>query len=242
MEKELGVTNKVTKKIKETIVVEKRPVFLTGLLGIILVITYIFTLKNYEPASKLVITGGIVVYPLTFIILACIQKYYGFKEARKSIYISSLLYVAFILLIMIGVIPHANNLTGSQNAVIQYLFVNNSKVLSESITLFYPTLGQFFAVLIAFVVSHLLFATIYNAIKNYTIDYLAVGLGVFISYIIDRLLFMPILLAKGLKNGYNTFDYLIQSITSEFISAIMASVVIIIVYVIIIQIKKLFTK
>lgn len=238
MEKELGVTRKVTEE-KET---NRRPVFLTGLLGAILVITYIFTLKNYEPAARLVVTGGIMVYPLTFLILGYIQKFYGFKEARKSIYTSSALYVVFLLLVMFALFPHSNTVTMGHNTVIQYLFANNSLALNSNFSIFYPTLGQFFAVLISFVVSHLLFATIYNAVKNYTIDYLAMGLGVFIAYIIDRILFTPILLAKGLSNGSNTFNFLIQSITSEFIAAIVMSILIVIVYAIIIQIKKLIAR
>lgn len=217
--------------------VKKTPVFLTGLLAMILVIAYTFTLKTYEPAKNILISGGVTVYPLTFLIIALISKNYGFKEARKSIFISALLYVTFMLLVMISVIPKSNVVTSGYNTVIQYLFTNNFFDIGET-SIFYPMLGQFFGILIAYVVSHLIYAALYNALKGFTIDYLAVGLGLFISYIIDRIIFMPLLYAEGLMNGSNTFDYFIKCLTSEFVAAIACSLIIVIVYMIINAIKK----
>ena len=215
----------------------KRPVFLTGLLAIILIIVYPLSLKIYEPAPNIFIMGGIIVYPLTFLIIAYISKYYGFKEARKSIFIASALYLVFMILMMFSIIPVSNNATSGYNMVLQYLFTNNVFYVGET-RIFYPMLGQYFSVVVAFLVSHLLYAAIYNAINKFTVDYLAVGLSVFIAYIIDRLIFMPILYAEGLINGSNTFDYFIKCLTSEFIAAILCSIIIIIVYMIVTSIRK----
>lgn len=214
----------------------KRPVFLVGLLSIILIVNYIFILKNYEPVENLLIQGGILVYPFTFLVLAYISKYYGFKEAKKSVFISAALFVIFIVLMMICVMPEGNNQTSGYNAVIQYLYTNEFTMLGNT-KFCYPILGQFFGLLIAYIISHLLYATIYNAIHNYTVDYLAVGLSGFIAYVIDRIVFMPILFLENLFDGTNTFDYFIKCLTSEFIGAIFASVLIIILYVIIVNIK-----
>lgn len=219
----------------------KSPVFLTGLLAILLILTFMFTLKIYEPARNIQITGGILLYPFTFLIMAFISKYYGFKEARKSIFTSSALFVVFILLVMICVLPSASGATSGYNAVLQYVFANNADYIG-SFRYFYPTLGQFFGVLIGFIVSHLLYAVIYNAVHSFTIDYLAVGLSVFIAYIIDRIIFTPLLFAQGLMNGSNTFDYFIKCLTSEFMGAILCSVLIIILYSIITSIKNLFKE
>lgn len=215
----------------------KVPAFITGLLAIILIITYIFTLKSYEPAKNIIITGGIVVYPISFLVTALLGKYYGFKETRKAIYISSLLYVSFMFLVILSIMPSANELTEGYNAIVQYLFANNFKELSN-VTIFYPMLGQFLGVLIAYFASHLLFATIYSVTKNYTVDYFAMGLGLFISYIIDRILFIPLLLSHGLIKGTNTFNFLIQMLTSEFIAAVFMTLALIIIYIIITNIKK----
>ncbi len=215
----------------------KRPVFLTGLLAVILIIVYPLSLKTYEPAPNIFIMGGIIVYPITFLITSYISKYYGFKESRKSIFIACGLYLAFIILMMISIIPTSNNATSGYNMVLQYLFTNNVYNIGDT-RIFYPTLGQYFSVVISFLVSHLLYAAIYNAINKFTVDYLAVGLSLFIAYIIDRLIYMPILYAEGLINGSNTFDYFIKCLTSEFIAAILCSLIIIVVYVIITSIRK----
>lgn len=222
-------------------VVNKAPTLAVGMLTILLIITYIFTLKIYEPVNNIMITGGVLVYPLTFLILAYVFKYYGFKQTRKCIFQSAMLFVIFILLMMICVVPRSNNETSQYNAVIQYLFTNNFFVLGK-LKIFYPTLGQFFSVVISFIISHLLFATIYNAIHNYTVDYLAVGLSVFIAAITDRILFMPILFLENLIKGSNTFDYFIKCLTSEFMAAIVSTILIIILYVIITSVKDALKK
>ncbi len=231
MEGILGVVNK-----KEE-VVKKSPVFLTGLLAIILIITFIFALKTYEPAQNILISGGVTVYPLTFLIVALISKYYGFKESRKSIYIASALYVVFMLLMMLSVAPLANKITAGHNTVIQYLFTNEHLMIGD-FRIFYPTLGQFFSTVVAFLVSHLVYAAVYNAVGKFTVEYLAVGLGIFISYIIDRILYMSILYAKGLMEGANTFDFFIKCLTSEFMATIVLAIAIICIYMIIINVRK----
>lgn len=230
MKKDIGV------KLKET-EGKKVPAYLVGLLAIILVVTFSVTLKNLEPANNVTITGGIMVYPLTFLIVALMSKYYGFKETRKAIFVSSALYATFFLLVMIALIPKANTYTTQYNAVVQFLFANEFKDIG-SFTLFYPTIGHFFSVIVAFLVSHLIYATVYNAINKYTIDYLAMGLSLFIAYITDRLLFVPILLAKGLIKGSNDFNYLIQCLTSEFIFSVLVSIVLVIIYIIFTSLKS----
>ena len=88
----------------------------------------------------------------------------------------------------------------------------------------------------------MLYAVIYNAVHKYTVEYLAVGLSIFIAYILDRLIYMPILYAEGLKNGANTFDFFIKCLTSEFIAAMLGCILIVIVYAIISLIKDRIKK
>lgn len=224
-----------TEVVKET-KVQKCPAFAMGLLTVLLLISYVFTLKIYEPVQNIMITGGILVYPLTFLVLAYVFRYYGFKETRKCIFGSALLFIIFVVLTALCVIPKANNQTSNYNAVVQYLYTNNFFMLGD-MKIFYPTLGQFLGLVGAFVISHLLFATIYNAIHKYTVDYLAVGLSIFIAAITDRIIFMPSLFLENLISGANTFDYFLKCLTSEFMGTIVATVVVIILYVIITSIK-----
>lgn len=212
-------------------VYKKRPMFASGLLTILLAISYIFILKVYEPAPSIMVTGSILVYPLTFLVVAYISRYYGFKETRKCIFMSFLLFIIFIAITTICVIPKPNSQTSSYNAVIQYLYTNNFFMIGDT-KIFYPTLGQFLGTAISFLVSHLLFATIYNAIHNYTVDYLAISLSIFIAAIVDRIIFMPSLFLENLIKGFNSFEYFIKCLTSEFIATIAATLIIIILYII----------
>lgn len=210
---------------------KKKPYFAVGLLTILLIATYIFTIKIYEPAPNVMITGGILIYPFTFLVISYISKYYGFKDARNGIFMSTLLFTIFIGIVMVGVLPPSNDVTSGHNLTIQYLFTSDFFSIGD-FRIYHPMLGQFFGTLISFVVSHLLYATVYNAISNLTVDYLAMGLSIFIGYIVDRILFMPMLLAQNLMDGVNTFEFFLKCLTSEFIGAIVAALVIVILYVI----------
>jgi len=237
MEGNLGVVFKQRKKDEA-----KAPVFLTCLLTIILIITYSYTLKMYEPTKNLVLTGGILVYPISFLANIFISKNYGLKAARKSVFTASLMFVMFIVLIMFCAIFTANKATQGHDAMLQYVFVNDVTYIGKT-ALYYPTLGQFFGVLISFLASHILFATIYNALKKVNVnEYLNVGLSVFIAYVVDRIIFIPLLYSEGLIKGANTFGYLIKCLTSEFIAAMLASVLIIIAFAIIVNLSKKYKK
>lgn len=215
---------------------KKSAYFATGLLTLILIVTYMFTLKMYEPVRNMLITGSIMVYPLSFLIIAYVSKYYGFKEAKKSVFMSSILFAIFILLVMICLMPTANNATAAYNMVIQYIFANNYVEIGTW-TLFYPILGQFFGLIIAYVTGHLIYAKVYDAIHGITVDYLAAGLGIFIGYIVDRMLFIPLLYAESLIKKMNSFQHLIKCLTSEFMGAILGTLIVIVVYVVISTIK-----
>ncbi len=215
----------------------KKPVFLTALLTLILIVTFIFTLKMYEPTKNILITGGILVYPFTFLITAYMSKYYSFTEAKKSIFTSAGLFAIFFLLIMICLVPSSNNATGNYNAIVQYIFAPNYFMLADT-HIFFPTMGQFCGLLIAYIASHLLYASIYNATYRYTNELLAMGLAVFIAAIVDRIIFIPILLLENLLNGSNTFDFLVKCLTSEFIATILVVMIIIILYIIISKVKQ----
>ena len=214
----------------------RRPVFLTGLLTMILIVSFVFTIKIYEPTKNILVTGGIFVYPFTFLITAYIQKYYSFAEAKKSIFTSAGLFAVFFLLVMVCLIPSSNNATSNYNAIVQYIFAADFFKIGGT-HIFYPTMGQFCGLLISYIASHLLYSSIYNAIHRHTNDYLAVGLGFFIAAIVDRIVFIPILLLENILDGSNTFDFLVTCLTSEFIATILFIFIILVIYIVISKFK-----
>lgn len=225
------------KEMKKETKKENSPALWTSLLSVLLIATFMFSLKFYEPADNLILTGGIYIYPLTFLIVAIICKFYGFKSARKSIFASVLAVLIFTFITMLCVIPDGNSTSMQYNAIIQYIFANDSTYIGN-FRIFYPTLGQYFGVLISFIISHLLYATIYNVTHKITIETLSIGLSLFIAYILDRIIFIFLLFSEGLMKKTNTFDFVIKCLTSEFMAAIAVSVLIIIVMAIIIAVTK----
>lgn len=225
------------KEMKKESKKENSPALWTSLLSVLLIATFMFSLKFYEPADNLILTGGIYIYPLTFLIVAIICKFYGFKSARKSIFASVLAVLIFTFITMLCVIPDGNSTSMQYNAIIQYIFANDSTYIGN-FRIFYPTLGQYFGVLISFIISHLLYATIYNVTHKITIETLSIGLSLFIAYILDRIIFIFLLFSEGLMKKTNTFDFVIKCLTSEFMAAIAVSVLIIIVMAIIIAVTK----
>lgn len=233
--------NKVGVLTRPSARASKKPVMLTSLLSMMLIVTYIFTLKMYEPIKNILVTGGILIYPFTFLVLGYISKYYGYEEAKKSVFASALMYGIFFLLIMICLIPKASNATASYNSVIQYVFANNFWTIGNT-QIFYPIIGQFFGLVIAYIASHLLFVAIYNAIHRYTIDYLAMGLAAFIAAIVDRVVFVPLLLLENLLNGKNEFDFFVKCLTSEFMATIVFIMIAIVGYIVICVCKEKLKK
>ena len=224
--------NKIKLKKKDS-----TPAFLTGLLTILLIASYIFIPKVYSPANHIYINGSILVYPLTFLIITIMLKKYTFTEVRKSIYTSSALFLLFLLIMCIGITPKANTDSTNYNIVIQFLFANNNYKIGE-FNLFYPVLCQVFGVIVPYFISHLLYATLYVALISYTLNYLAVLLSLFIAYIIDRSLYVTIYFANDLLNNPDIFNTYIKYLTSEYIAAILMVVIILFLDLLFIPVQK----
>ncbi len=210
---------------------------LITLLTIILIADYIFIHKNYEPIKNMIITGGTIIYPFSFLVTTFIANKYNKKEARKHIYVSSAMFILFILIIILGLIPKASYTTLVYNSTIQSIFASNMLNIGN-VTIYYPILGAFFGTVIAFIVSHTIYLLFYNLIRSSTINFVAMGLSTLVGLVLDRLIFMLLLYGKNLITGDNSFQYFIKCLTGEFMFAIIMTVVLIIIYVIFSSIKN----
>ena len=208
-----------------------------GLMTISIIVAYIFTLKFYEPVPNVLVTGGIFSYPITFLLTLFITDKYGLKESKKSIYISSSLFLLFLLLIIISLLPVSNTTTMQYNSIVQYLFANNQFHITNNIIFYYPTLGQCFGILFGFIISHLLTSIIYNSISKVSSYIVSAGIALFIGYSIDRIIFVILLFIEGLIAKDNTIDFVIRFITSECLASLIASIIILILFIIIKNIK-----
>ncbi len=68
------------------------------------------------------------------------------------------------------------------------------------------------------------------------------GLSAFISAIVDRIIFTPLLFIENLIDGSNTFEYFMKCLTSEFIATIVMIILMVILYIIITSVKEKIKK
>lgn len=205
------------------------PSFLTGLLTILLIASFILVPKSYSITDNIMVDGSILVYPITFFIISLMCNRYSFKQIRKSIYLSTLLYLIFMVIMCLGVIIPANSDTSNYNVVIQFIFAGNSKELGD-LTLYYPLLGQTFGLALAYFISHLIYALVYFIIKDFTMDYLSALLATFISYIIDRTIFIPLYCNNYVFGDKPEFNYFIKFLAGEYLVSLFVIVIILFLY------------
>jgi len=232
-------TEEIENDIQPQKIVKKAssPAFITSMLSVLLIATYLLVPKLLEPAKNIVFNASITVYPLTFLLIILGAKKYSFKEMRKSIITSSIVFILFMLVMCIGLIPISNTDTMNYSIVIQYLFgINNVPV--GDITLFYPQLSLVGSILASYIIGHLLYLYIYYALKDHAMASLIVTLSLFISYIIDRTIFMPIYYSNILLREENSFAYFVKCLTGEYFTAILIIIVLVIVF----MISKIFEK
>ena len=142
-----------TKTIKKT---SSSPTFITCLLTVLLIATYLLIPKLYEPAKNIIFNASITAYPFTFLVIMLAARKYSFKEMRKSIYTSSIVFILFLLIMCIGLIPIANSDTMNYNVVIQFLFGINNIPLGN-LTLFYPQLSLVLGIVLSYIIGQLNF-------------------------------------------------------------------------------------
>ena len=205
------------------------PSFLTGLLTILLIASFVLVPKTYSLSENIMVDGSVLVYPFTFLIISLMCNRYSFKQIRKSIYLSTILYLIFMVVMCIGVVIPANSDTSNYNVVIQFIFAGNAKEFGD-VTIFYPLLGQTFGLALSYFVSHLIYALIYFIIKDFTMDYLAALLAIFISYIIDRTIFIPMYCNNFVFGDKPEFNYFIKFLAGEYLVSLFVIIVILCFY------------
>jgi len=206
------------------------PTFITCLLSVLLIATYLLVPKLYEPAKNIVFNASITAYPFTFLLIVLAARKYTFKELRKSVITSTIIFILFLIIMCIGIMPAANSDTMSYNVVIQYLFGLNSFQIGDY-SIFYPELNLVLGIAVAYFIGHLLYLFIYNALSTPSNEGMVVMLSLFISYIIDRTIFMPIYYSRVLTQD-NSFAYFVKNLTGEYVASILVVITLILVFLI----------
>jgi uncharacterized PurR-regulated membrane protein YhhQ (DUF165 family) len=181
-------------------------------------------------APNLNISEGLLIYPFTFLLLVLIYDKKGIKEAKQSVFCNFLLLLIFYLIM--SVLNTLDATTTSQiisenlrNIFTPYYF--NIK----DIYIYYPDMINLLTFSLIYFLSHYIFIITYEAIENNSNFVIGFILAILIGFILDQMLYAPLVNFHNLLNNEITYNNLIEIMTANFICVIFMSVLMLIFYV-----------
>lgn len=207
---------------------KKGPYFASIILALLLIITIIFREKYIYLAPGLNVTISIIPYAFTFLIPIILVNKYKFKSAKKIInysFFSILIFYAVVTIL--SSIPAAINFIETEN-IIREVFTPYSFTIFGLI-IYYPDFTILGLALI-YLLSHNILISVYEALCYYTNKHISFMFGLFISFIIDSMLLVPLLHFKEIfYKNIITID-IIKMLTAHFMIMIVLSLIISAIY------------
>jgi uncharacterized PurR-regulated membrane protein YhhQ (DUF165 family) len=194
-----------------------------------LLISFIFLDKNIYIGPKLLISAGLLIYPFTFLILTFIYNKYTIKEAKYSIYISFMLLLVFYLIASIFNSIEAVVSSETVSESLRIIFTPNHFII-KNIIIYYPNLINLLTFSVIFFITHYIFVVVYEAIESTTNYLIGFILSILIGFILDQLLFTPLVSLPHLIDHSLSYNALIETMTANFIIVIFSSLVMLIIY------------
>jgi len=207
---------------------------LNTLTFIMLLLAYLTNGRIIEIGNNLNINLTFFIYPLVFLILIIINKFYSYHDAKRAIKSSCISLVIFIILIILLNLIPSNLDTIESELLFKNLFTPNN-ITIMNFKIYYPNLIYLPTyTILSFITSYIMIA-VYNAIKEETKEFIAYYLAEFISLILFSIILISIdsLLIQKL-----TFKESISFLTSGFIVTIALSIITLIINLIINVFKK----
>ena len=198
-------------------------------LFILILISYIFYEKFIYLAPNLNISISMLIYPITFLITANILKKYGITETKKTIKLTSLSLIIFIIISCILCSVESITTTNIiSNNLREILTPNN--IAFNNIIIYYPKILFTSIFIIVFTLSHYIFTILYEIINNNSNYIIAFLLSFIIAFLLDRIIFIPIVNINNLLNNTINIIDLIKSLTANFIIVIFSSVILLFIH------------
>ncbi len=192
--------------------------YLNGILIILLLLSVIFKDEFIFIAPHLDISLSIIIYSLTFLILGFIFYNSNFKEAKFSIKNSVVTVIIFFIFTTLlnsfmGLFIGANFITT--------VFTPNRLIFDNFV--FYYFDFNILLILLVYYLTHLIFISIYDTLSDITNKYLPFIVSLFIAFIIDVMLMIPVILVRDIYYGNVIFLDIIKFLTSHYIALIILS-------------------
>lgn len=201
------------------------------LLFIFTLIAFISLDKTIYIAPRLNISACLLIYPFTFLIVAKLYDNYDIKTSKQAIYSSFILLLIFYLLIT--AVNSINGITSSE------LITNSLRTIftPETITInnlliYYPNIINLLTYALIFFISHYIFIVAYEAIEPYTNYFISFILAILLSFILDQILFIPLINLPSMISEFINYQLLIENITASFIAVLFSSIIMLLLFVV----------
>ncbi len=197
----------------------------SSILIIFLILCYTFQGKIVNIAPSLNISISLLLYPLTFILILIIYQKHGILESKKSIMLSALLLFTYILIS--SLLCNFNSIT-SGNAISESLrdVFTPKNITFYNLHIYYPNILNTLLFLIVYILSHYIFITLYDGIKDNSNKYIGLILSLLIASILDQIMYLPISYIPSLLDKTISITELVKMLTANFIVIIFSSVII----------------
>lgn len=204
---------------------KKGLLILNNLVFVLMLLAYISNGRIIEIGNNLSVNLTYFIYPLVYLFLAVICKFFDYKEAKKSIRAASIgLIITIILIMILNLIP--SNIDSIESELMfKNLFTPNSLEIA-GFNIVYPNIIYTISFLVLnFGMSYLMVA-IYSAIKNETKDFIAFYLAIFISLVLFTIILLSI---DKLIIAQLDFKSYVFNLTTGFVVVIVLSIIMLII-------------
>ena len=201
------------------------------LLFMVLLISFIFINKYIYIAPNLNVNIGLFLYPFTYLLTYIIYNKTNITNTKQTIYFNFKLIIIFYLIISI-----LNTIEGTLSSSLvtdslRVVFTPNF-IYTNNIYIYYPDIVNLLTYIVIYFITHYIFIVTYEAIKDSTNYLLGFTLAIFISFILNQMLYTPLVNIRNLINNTLKYNTLIEMMTANFIVVIFTSIIIIIIYLI----------
>lgn len=199
------------------------------LLSFLLLIITIFSGKEVYIAPKLIVNLSLIIYPITFLISAIIYHKYKMKEAKSSILSSILIVLLFYLVASLLCSFNSTLDTKLASDTLRTVFTPNYFEIYNLI-IYYPNLLSLLSLLGIYYLSHYIFLIVYEASSEYINFIVAFLISLLIAFIIDQMLYLPVVNSIVLFKGDMSLITFIEKLTANFIVVVVSTVILTFIY------------
>lgn len=199
--------------------------FMLSLFALIISNKYVYLAPNLYVSARLII------YPFTFLVLSLMDNRQSIIRVKRILFYTFILLLVFYLLI--SIINSIDSVTSTKivNENLRELFTPNYFIINK-MYFYYPDLITLVTYSLILFLSHYIFIVNYDVFGGYVNDKAGYILSYILSFIIDQILFIPLISIKQLIDLTISYKNFIENLTASFIVVMFSTIITFLIYVI----------